>query len=95
MIALLAAAPLFAGPILDEVLNYIHLANHQRDSQFRSGAFAPMRNVSLRVALPEEARQPEVRRLWEDRDLASQVNGRTLHVKVGTLDEYEAIAVEW
>jgi hypothetical protein len=54
-----------------------------------------MRNVSLRVALPEEARQPKVRRLWEDRDLASQVNGRTLHVKVGTLDEYEAIAVEW
>jgi len=73
----------------------IHLVNHQRDSQFRSDAFAPMRNVSLRVALPEEARQPKVRRLWEDRDLASQVNDRTLHVKVGTLDEYEAIAVEW
>jgi hypothetical protein len=72
-----------------------HLVNHQRDSQFRSDAFTPIRNVSLRVALPEEASEPKVRRLWEDREVAFQVNGRTLQIDLGTLDEYEAVAVEW
>jgi hypothetical protein len=49
----------------------------------------------LRVALPVEAAGPKARRLWENRDLPAQVNGRTLQVEVGTLDEYEAVAVEW
>ena len=65
----------------------VHLVNHQRDSQFRSDAFTSIRDVSLRVALPEEAREPKVRRLWEDRDLPSQVKGRTFLIEVGTLDE--------
>ncbi|MBI5387417.1 MAG: beta-galactosidase trimerization domain-containing protein [Verrucomicrobia bacterium] len=73
----------------------VHLVNHQRDSQLRSDTVTPLQKVLLRVALPDEAREPKVRRLWEDRALRGQVKGRTLQVDVGTLEEYEAVAVEW
>jgi hypothetical protein len=72
----------------------VHLVNHQRDSQLRSDAFTPIRNLILRVKLPDAVRVVNVRRLWEDRELASQVTGRILWVDIGTLDEYEAVAVE-
>ena len=64
------------------------------DSQLRSDAFTPIRNLILRVKLPDAVRVVNVRRLWEDRELASQVTGRILWVDIGTLDEYEAVAVE-
>jgi hypothetical protein len=73
----------------------VHLVNHQRDSQLRSDTFSPIRGVSLRVALPDHVHAPKVRRLWEARDLPSQVEGTTLQVQVGTLQEYEAVAIEW
>jgi hypothetical protein len=51
--------------------------------------------VSLRLALPEAAREPKARRLWENRNVETQVRGQTLEIKVGAIDEYEAVAVEW
>jgi len=72
-----------------------HLVNHQRDSQLGSDAFAPLTHVSLDIALPEDARNPVARRLWADCDLFPQVHGRTLQIELGTLDEYEAVSVEW
>lgn len=71
-----------------------HLINHQRDSLFRSDTFAPIPNVSLRFALPNDACPRAVRRLWEDRDVPFQVKDRMVHVELGTLNEYEAIAVD-
>ena len=73
----------------------VHLVNHQRDSQFNSDTLTALPSVAVRVALPEEARQPKARRLLENRDLPSLVEGRTVWVEVGPLDEYEAVAVEW
>ena len=89
-----------AGPVGVSVFRQpdrlvIHLVNHQRDSQFRSDTVTSLHHVSLRVALPASAGRPKVRRLWEDRDLPAQVDGQTLQVEVGMLDEYEAVAVEW
>jgi hypothetical protein len=72
-----------------------HLVNHQRDSQLRSDTFTPIRQVSLRIALPEAARNPKVRRLWDNRELPFQVKEENVQVEVGTLNEYEAVAVEW
>ena len=54
----------------------------------------PIRNLILRVKLPDAVRVVNVRRLWEDRELPAQLTGRTLQVDIGTLDEYEAVAVE-
>ena len=72
----------------------VHLVNHERDSLFRTDTFAPLSNVSLRLALPFDTRVRSVRRLWENRELPFVVKGSSLSVAVGTLDEYEAVAVE-
>jgi hypothetical protein len=71
-----------------------HLVNHQRDSLFRSDTFAPIPNVSLRLALPADTRPRSVRRLWEDRELPFQLKDRIVHVELGAVNEYEAIAME-
>jgi len=73
----------------------VHLVNHQRDSLFRSDAVTPLHRVALRIALPPEAREPKVRRLWENRALPAEVKSRMLQVEVDLIDEYEAVAVEW
>lgn len=72
----------------------VHLVNHERDSLFRTDTLAPLPNVSLRLALPSNMRVRSVRRLWENRELPFVVKGSSLSVAVGTLDEYEAVAVE-
>lgn len=73
----------------------VHLVNHLRPSKFDSDTFTPLQNVSLRIRLSAEARQPKARRLWQNRELPARLQDRTLEVQVGTLDEYEAVAVEW
>ena len=89
-----------AGPVSVSVFRQprrlvVHLVNHQRDSQLRSDAVTPLADVWLRLPLPETAREPMVRRLWDDRAVQTQVRGRTLEVEVGAIEEYEAVAVQW
>ena len=72
-----------------------HLVNHQRDTQLRSDTYAPISNVALRIAVPDVTRIQRVRRLWEDRELPFRVQDQAVLVDVGTLEEYEAVAVEW
>ena len=71
------------------------LVNHQRDSQLRSDTYAPIPNVTLRIAVPDVTRIQRVRRLWEDRELPFRVQDQAVLVEVGTLEEYEAVVVEW
>jgi hypothetical protein len=73
----------------------VHLVNHERDSEYRTDAVTPLHKISLRLALPEGAREPKARRLWEDRKLEVQAKRQALRVEVGGIDEYEAVAVDW
>ncbi len=73
----------------------VHLVNHQRDSRFNSDAFQPVEKIALRVHVPADCRVQRVRRLWEDRDMPFEVKDDTVHLEVGRLHEYEAVAVEW
>ncbi|HWI58111.1 MAG TPA: beta-galactosidase trimerization domain-containing protein, partial [Bacillota bacterium] len=73
----------------------VHLVNHERDSQLRRDTFAPIPQVRLSLAVPPGVQVERVRRLWEDRELPFTLQNQRMEVEVGTLNEYEALAVEW
>jgi len=88
-----------AGPVGVSVFRQpsrlvVHLVNHHATaSSGGHGDSAPPRRAANRSAC--RSHEPKVRRLWEDRRLPAEVMDRRLQVDVGSLDEYEAVAVEW
>ncbi len=73
----------------------VHLVNHQRDTRLRSDAFTPISHVQLSVAVPANAQVRRVHRLWEEGEAPFSLRDRRVCLELGTLNEYEAVAIEW
>jgi len=77
---------------LDRRLEVIHLVNFSGDMIRPMRSITPCRNIEL--TLKNAGRVTAVKGLVSGRCLTFEVRGRTLHLRVPRLKEYEIVAIE-
>ncbi len=72
----------------------LHLLNYRRDTRYRSDEVGAIDHVTVAVTIPAGRQVRRIHRLWNPADLPFTQTEHGAAFNLGTLGEYEAVAIE-